>query len=124
MGAGDVKLETESAIDTMDFVNKIVNGGGGRGGVSSEIRKGSSELPSKSNIRPSSNRRKEERFADRLDAGFDFNFPAIPAYEGIQNLENFKTNGGASMKDLSKPPVPHGFSYLPKPDIFSRGGIY
>ena len=82
MGAGDVKLETESAVDTMDFVNKIVKG---RGGASSEIRKvgNTSELPSKSNIRPSSNRKREERFADRLDTAFDFNFPEIPAYEGI-----------------------------------------
>lgn len=24
LGAGDVRLETESAVDTMDFVNKIV----------------------------------------------------------------------------------------------------
>jgi hypothetical protein len=29
MGAGKVRLDTESAVDTMDFVNKIVNGGGG-----------------------------------------------------------------------------------------------
>jgi len=27
MGAGEVRLETESAVDTMDFVNKIVNHG-------------------------------------------------------------------------------------------------
>ena len=27
MGAGNVRLETESAVDTMDFVNKIVNQG-------------------------------------------------------------------------------------------------
>jgi hypothetical protein len=27
MGAGKVRLDTESAVDTMDFVNKIVNGG-------------------------------------------------------------------------------------------------
>jgi hypothetical protein len=26
MGAGEVRLETESAIDTMDFINKIVGG--------------------------------------------------------------------------------------------------
>lgn len=29
MGAGKVRLDTESAVDTMDFVNKIVNGGNG-----------------------------------------------------------------------------------------------
>jgi hypothetical protein len=28
MGAGKVRLDSESAVDTMDFVNKIVNGGG------------------------------------------------------------------------------------------------
>jgi len=39
MGAGDVKLETESAVDTMDFVNRIVNG---------KSRPG--ELPYKSSI--------------------------------------------------------------------------
>ena len=30
MGAGKVRLDTESAVDTMDFVNKIVNGGDAR----------------------------------------------------------------------------------------------
>ena len=70
-----MRLETESAVDTMDFVNKIVNG------------KKPGELPSKSSL-------PNERFADRLSTqAFDFNFPEIPAYEGIQqNL----------MKDLSQ----------------------
>jgi hypothetical protein len=27
MGAGKVRLDTESSVNTMDFVNKIVNGG-------------------------------------------------------------------------------------------------
>lgn len=71
MGAGKVRLDTESAVDTMDFVNKIVNGGN----VSS-IKK--PELPLH---QP----QKKEGYADRLDTGlFDFNFPQIPAYEGIQ----------------------------------------
>jgi hypothetical protein len=96
----------------MDFVNRIVS------------RKGA-ELPSKSNVRPSSNIRRETnpqpRLAEKLDAGFDFNFPAIPEYEGIQNLDR--------MKDLSKPSQinhPQSFNYLPKPDIFSKaytGGV-
>ena len=51
----------------MDFVNKIVNNG-----------KRPSELPFKSNIPAPA-----KGFADKLDNGFDFNFPAIPAYEGI-----------------------------------------
>lgn len=83
MGAANVRLETESAIDTMDFVNKIISGKQG----------GYGELPSQSNIRPSSNIRREKeqpRFAEKLDAGFDFNFPVIPPYEGIQNLDKMQ----------------------------------
>ena len=38
MGAGEVRLDTESAVDTMEFVNKIVNG------------KQNGELQSKSSI--------------------------------------------------------------------------
>ena len=48
-----VRFNTESAEDTMDYVNRIVNG----------------------KDEPKSN-----NFADKLD---DFNFPAIPVYEGI-----------------------------------------
>lgn len=60
MGAGKVRLDTESAVDTMDFVNKIVNGGG----VSSNKRP---DLPIP---------HKKDGFADKLDTGlFDFNFP-------------------------------------------------
>lgn len=58
----NVRLETESAVDTMDFVNKIVG------------KKVGGELPSKSTV-PSG-------FAERVDT-FDFNFPVIPPYEGI-----------------------------------------
>ena len=67
MGAQNAKLETESAVDTMDFVNKIVNGGGG--GLRKEA-----PLPSQP---------MNKNLGERLDTAFDFNFPQIPAYEGI-----------------------------------------
>ena len=100
MGAGQVKLETESAVDTMDFVNKIVNNG----------RR--SELPLPSSL--PQKREDANRFADKLDTGvFDFNFPQIPAYEGIQNnLLNFD--------NVISQPQQQQSSYLPKPDIFSN----
>ncbi len=43
----------------MDFVERIVNGGEKKG-----------KIPN-------------ERIADKLDSQFNFNFPQIPAYEGI-----------------------------------------
>lgn len=56
MGAADVRLETESALDTMDFVNKIVNNG-------------------KDNLRIKANN-VDNRMADKMDnLAFDFNFP-------------------------------------------------
>lgn len=64
VGRNNVRLETESAVDTMDFVNKIVNKG----------KTGGGELPSRSNV--------PGGFAERVDT-FDFNFPVIPPYEGI-----------------------------------------
>lgn len=61
MGAGKVRLDSESAVDTMDFVNKIVNGGG--------TNTKRPDLP------PQIPQRKEG-YADKLDTGlFDFNFP-------------------------------------------------
>ena len=51
----------------MDFVNKIVNGGGG--GLRKEA-----PLPSQP---------MNKNLGERLDTAFDFNFPQIPAYEGI-----------------------------------------
>lgn len=103
LGAADVRLETESAIDTMDFVNKIVQG-----------RK-PGELPSKSTINrgnsAKNNRLPEKRLAEKLDTQYEFNFPVIPPYEGVQqNLPGVAKNEG-------KP----NFTYLPKPDIFSKG---
>jgi hypothetical protein len=102
MGAGNVRLETESAVDTMDFVNKIVNQG-----------KRPADLPLKP--QPLA---KDPRFGDRLDSAFDFNFPKIPDYEGIQNdLMNFELPS----KPLDKKPAPS--SYLPKPDILIKGYV-
>ena len=49
MGAADVRLETESAIDTMDFVNKIVG---------KDVRAA-----------------KNVGMADKMDIAFEFNFP-------------------------------------------------
>jgi hypothetical protein len=46
----------------MDFVDRIVNG----------------DKKKKSNIE------QDQRLADKFDGDFNFNFPAIPAYEGIQ----------------------------------------
>jgi hypothetical protein len=66
MGTENMRLDSESGVDTMDFVNKIVNG------------KKSSELPLKPQPLP-----KDPRLGDRLDTAFDFNFPKIPDYEGI-----------------------------------------
>jgi hypothetical protein len=51
-GAQNVRLETESAVDTMDFVNKIVNG------------KKPGELPYRSSL---PGEQQQQRFADRLD---------------------------------------------------------
>lgn len=97
MGAASVRLESESAVDTMDFVNKIVNGGNKKG-----------ELPSKSTHPVSNN------LGAKIDEGFDFNFPQIPPYEGIQ--ENIlKYNNNANNSALQKQPS------LSKPDIFGKG---
>jgi hypothetical protein len=76
MGASNVRLDTESAVDTMDFVNKIVNG---------KTRPG--ELPSKSSInrgQSATSINNGKRLADKLDSAYDFNFPVIPPYEGVQ----------------------------------------
>ena len=59
MGVENVRFESEGAIDTMDFVNKIVNQG-----------KSSGELPLKPKPLP-----KDPRLGERLDTAFDFNFP-------------------------------------------------
>jgi hypothetical protein len=65
MGGGQ-RMDTENGEDTMDFVNRIVNGG--------------KEAPKKKN---------NERLAENLN-DFNFNIPSIPAYEGIQNENNFR----------------------------------
>lgn len=67
LGAGDVRLNTEGE-DTMDFVERIVNGKKKEVNIPAENLNGG---------------KKEERFADKLD-DFNFNFPSIPPYEGIQ----------------------------------------
>lgn len=72
MGAGNVRLDTESNEGTMDFVERILNGGEKK------------NPGAKSNI--------NERMADKLDTNLEFNInlPSIPAYEGIQR--NFMTS--------------------------------
>ena len=60
MGAGNVRLDTQSNEDTMDFIERIVNGG---------------EKKSKKD---------DSALADKLDGGINFNLPQIPPYEGIQ----------------------------------------
>ncbi len=62
MGAGDVSLNTESDENTMDFVERIVNGG---------------------KKKPKEGKNLGENMADKLDGDFNFNFPSIPPYEGI-----------------------------------------
>jgi len=64
----------------MDFVERIVNG-----------KKDTTKIPN-------------ERIAEKLDTNFNFNFPQIPPYEGIQkNLLNDKKLTNES------------------PDVFSKG---
>lgn len=48
----------------MDFVDRIVNGG---------------------KKKPKEGKNLGENMADKLDGDFNFNFPQIPPYEGIQN---------------------------------------
>ena len=64
MGAGNVYLGTDSSENTMDFINKIVNG------KDESAEKMLSKL-------------EDNKFAEKVD--FNFNFPQIPKYEGFQN---------------------------------------
>lgn len=93
MGAGNVRLETESAVDTMDFVNKIVNHG----------KQPQGELRSKSSLPL---QKENENFADKLNLSqFDFNFPVIPPYEGIQqNIMNLESKQSVAP---IRPPLPN-----------------
>ena len=93
MGAGEVRLNTETE-NTMDFIDRIVN----------NKQKDEPVIFKK----PSDN-----RLADKLD-DFNFNFPSLPAYEGIQNdfyLKNGNTNQPTAKTNIIssqqyKPPVP------------------
>ena len=55
MGAGDVSLNTESDENTLDFVERIVNGG--------------------AKNKPAKGKELGQKMADRLDGDFNFNFP-------------------------------------------------
>lgn len=66
MGDGG-RLQTDSSENTMEFINRVVNDRGGE----------DKKVP-------------DNRMADKFD-DFNFNFPSLPAYEGIQS--NLMLNG-------------------------------
>ena len=56
---GDHRLMTDSSENTMGFINRVVNDKG-----------------------DAKEKKPENRLADKFD-DFNFNFPGLPAYEGI-----------------------------------------
>ncbi|CDW82483.1 UNKNOWN [Stylonychia lemnae] len=103
LGAGNVRLDTQSNEDTMDFIERIVNGG--------------EKKPKKD----------EGGLADKLDIGINFNLPQIPPYEGIQTqiLKNdynkvpqFNQNN-SNKQQIKQQSFPT--QYNETPDIFSQG---
>eukprot|EP00347_Sterkiella_histriomuscorum_P020541 403337413 len=101
MGAGNIRLDTEGAEDTMDFVERIMNGG--------EKKK-------------PAEKKQDERLADKFDGNFDFNLPQIPAYEGIQN-DYIKKESKPQQNQFNS--IPQNNLKNESPDIFAKGlGAY